>query len=62
MNTTVTTWLIWIALIYLAIGLVVAGLWWAFAWSQGTAASWPDLARALLGWPYWLFVLFGRRG
>lgn len=60
MNTTLTTWLIWIVVIYLAIGAVMAGLWAVFAWSQGGAASWADLARALLTWPYWLIAMFGR--
>lgn len=61
MSTALTTWLIWIAGIYLGIGAVMAGLWWTFAWSQGSSASWADLARALFAWPYWAIMLFGRR-
>ena len=61
MNTAIMTWLIWIALIYLGIGVIMACLWEVFAWSQGSAASWGDLARALFAWPYWLITLFGGR-
>lgn len=55
---TPTAWY-WIAAIYLGIGCLFLLFWWLFAVGQGGSLTMGDALRALLGWPYYGWLLFG---
>ena len=52
------TALMTIAAVWLGIGAIAAGLLWLYGLTQGGQATWRQLLRTGLGWPYYLVRFF----